>query len=395
MNKKLMVLILACIISSINAQTMVLNNFQYEYLNGQWYQIQDGRQFPVNNSIISVRFLESVTQSKINDLLNFLELEFVRVNIVRVYDLKIPDNSDPLLILGEIINTGLVEFAVPNHYGFYTQEFPNDQEFINNNQWYHYNENDVDIDTPEAWGIETGASDVIIAILDSGTEITHEDLENNIWINQSEIPIEIFSLVDINNDGYVTSSEIIYFLGNSDFNDDGFTNLTDALHTDSPFTNNVDDDDWDEDPGTYVDDIVGWDFPNDNNDVNGEHHHGTFVAGIPGGVTNNGLGIAGVAGGWGLSNPGIKLMICAVGDSGPDDAIVDDALLYAAAVGADVITMSLGFSESNDDIILAINEANNNYGCFIDCSAGNTSCGDVIFPANAQYVMSVGREMKH
>ena len=75
MNKKLMVLILACIISSINAQTMVLNNFQYEYLNGQWYQIQDGRQFPVNNSIISVRFLESVTQSKINDLLNFLELE--------------------------------------------------------------------------------------------------------------------------------------------------------------------------------------------------------------------------------------------------------------------------------------------------------------------------------
>jgi ribosomal protein L23 len=45
----------------------------------------------------------------------------------------------------------------------------------------------ADIDAPEGWDISTGGPDVVIAIIDSGTDIYHEDLNDNIWVNEAEL----------------------------------------------------------------------------------------------------------------------------------------------------------------------------------------------------------------
>ena len=95
-------------------------------------------------------------------------------------DIEIPNGSDPLAVVQEFINSGLVEIAEPNTIGEYVGT-PNDPSFPN--QWSLNNTGqsggtaDADIDAVEAWNVETGKSSVIIGILDSGTDWTHEDLD--------------------------------------------------------------------------------------------------------------------------------------------------------------------------------------------------------------------------
>jgi len=184
--------------------------------------------------------------------------------------------------------------------------------------------------------------------LDSGTEILHIDLEGNIWVNPGE---------DLDGDGVVWDMDDI---------------------------NRIDDD-----GNGYIDDIVGWDFGNDNNDVTGPYYHGTHVAGVTGAVTNNKTGVAGVAGGWSEANPGCKMLIGGVGDSAPIGDVLDDAIIYAALNGVKVITMSLTVGQSSA-IEDAIETAYNDYNCFVDCASGNSYAPSLPFPANSEYVFAVG-----
>ena len=124
--------------------------------------------------------------------------------------------------------------------------FPDDEFF--DLQWSLHNIGqtggleDCDIDAPEAWDIETGNPDIVIAIIDSGIDYTHPDLIDNIWHNEDEIP------------------------------DNGI----------------------DDDGNGYIDDVRGWDFYDNDNDPLDENGHGTICAGIAAAVTNNDEGIAGV-----------------------------------------------------------------------------------------------------
>lgn len=122
-------------------------------------------------------------------------------------------------------------------------------------------------------------------------------------------------------------------------------------------------------------------------DPSGTFYHGTAVAGVISAKTNNAKGIAGVAGGW--NSVGALTMIGAVGNAAPSGAILDDAILYAAAMGAHVVQMSLtvGQSPAIDD---AVDMARNTYNMSVINAAGNSGSTTLGYPASNPDVMSVG-----
>jgi len=179
---------------------------------------------------------------------------------------------------------------------------PNDTDF--GLQWGLNNNNDADIDAPEAWDIGTGNNSVVVAVIDSGVDYNHPDLTNQIWSNPNEIP------------------------GNGR----------------------------DDDGNGFVDDVRGWDFAdNDNNPID-EHNHGTHVAGVIGAQTNNARGIAGIN--WNVQIMALKFMN-AQGAGSTSAAI--QAIDYAVANGAMVSNNSWGgggFSQALFDAIQAANQRN-------------------------------------
>lgn len=161
----------------------------------------------------------------------------------------------------------------------------------------------VDMSVPKAWDVllqkeqQTGTRKrVVVAVLDTGIDISHEDLRNAIWTNEDEVQ-------------------------------DGIDN----------------------DQNGFVDDVHGWNFYHGSSNVfdnSVEDEHGTHVAGIIGAQQNNGLGIAGVA-----SAADVKIMPvkCMGGKNGTGSlASILQSISYAEANGADIVNMSFGF-EGNPD----------------------------------------------
>ena len=101
----------------------------------------------------------------------------------------------------------------------------------------------ADIRAVDAWNIWTGDPDFRIAVIDTGIDYNHPDLQGNIWTNHAELN------------------------GTAGVDDDG---------------------------NGYVDDIHGYDFYNDHGDPMDVYGHGTHVAGTIGAVADNGLGVAGI-----------------------------------------------------------------------------------------------------
>jgi len=102
--------------------------------------------------------------------------------------------SDVLDLANLYHQSDLTVFAHPNFVSIidFRQFVPNDPLF--GNQWHHQNTGqsggtiDADVDTPLAWPITQGVPGVIIAVIDSGFDITHPDLTPNFWVNVGEIP---------------------------------------------------------------------------------------------------------------------------------------------------------------------------------------------------------------
>jgi PKD repeat protein len=200
--------------------------------------------------------------------------------------------------------------ATPNdfHYDDSTGGFPY-------TQWHYWDTYGISADL--AWDIETGSSDVIVAVADAGVKYDHFELggsnppgpadnstNGNIWVNDGEIP------------------------GNGQ----------------------------DDDNNGYVDDVIGWDFvsnasqcsdadcsvaDNDPRDGNG---HGTHVAGTIGAITNNYApwGVAGVAGGWNDGTEtgpatGVRIMCLRIGWNSPLGGLI--GMDYAAEAFYYIATM--------------------------------------------------------
>lgn len=195
---------------------------------------------------------------------------------------------------------------------------PNDPMF--SSQWaLANNQTGADIRALAAWNVNTNASNITVAVIDTGIDYAHSDLAANMWRNSREIP----------NNGL------------------------------------------DDDANGYVDDVYGYDFANNDSDPIDDHGHGTHVAGIIGAVANNGRGIAGVA--WNVRLMAVKFL-SANGTGTVADAV--RAIDYAVQMGAHIINASWGGAGYSSILAQAISRAENAGVLFVTAAGNNGTNND-------------------
>ncbi|MEK2688115.1 S8 family peptidase [Bdellovibrio sp. GT3] len=179
-------------------------------------------------------------------------------------------------------------------------------------------------DAARAWSVTRGDKDIVVAVIDTGIDVNHEDLSKNLWMNPGETG-------------------------------------KDALGRDKA-TNGIDDD-----GNGFVDDVHGWNFVSNNNKLDDNHGHGTHIAGIIGAEAGNGKGIAGVS-------PEVSLMVLKYYD--PKVPNTDNlkntvaAINYAVKMGAKIINYSGGGTEFSQEEHDAVKEAEKK-GILFVAAAGN------------------------
>jgi subtilisin family serine protease len=224
-------------------------------------------------------------------------------------------------------------------------------------QWHFWNTGQTggtpgaDIRLQNAWNLETGSDQVIVAVMDGGIDYSHEDLNAAMWINEAE------------------------------------ANGRDRV---------------DDDHNGYIDDIYGYGF-GDNTGSIFPNNHGTHVAGTVGAVNNNGIGVSGIAGGSGTGNS-VKLMSCAIYGAISSGGIAE-AFVYSADMGAVISQNSWSYINAGvyeQSILDAIDYFISNAGYSVTgeqigpmaggtviFSAGNNNSDSLWYPGCYEPVMGV------
>jgi subtilisin family serine protease len=257
-----------------------------------------------------------------------------------------------------------IEYLQPNHVFNITTipplnslthlaaELPNDSLFAS--QWALQT-----LRAPEAWRITTGNPNILIAVIDTGVDFKHPDLQTGIWINAGE---------DLNRNGRVDASDF----------------------------NGIDDD-----GNGFIDDLRGWDFTDApsfpdggdyrerDNDPADENGHGTAVTGIIAATANNRLGIAGLA-------HGCRVMALRAGTSQGllEEDDVAAAIVYAVMNGSRIINMSFGdvmVSPMLRDIIRFAH----GHGVVLVASAGNSATDTPHYPSGFSETIAVGASTRN
>jgi serine protease len=269
-------------------------------------------------------------------------------DLSRIYKISFPDKFSLSDVVGSFSSDPNVEYAEPIPV-YHTTEIPNDSLY---NQLQHLTQ----IFAPEAWEIhkgEDGTDEIIIAIVDTGVDWEHEDLQSNVWQNLSE---------DADGDGHTMEFDGIQWI------------------LDPGDLNGVDDD-----LNGFTDDLLGWNFitgTGDPNPIPGNPvgYHGSHCAGIADGVTDNGKGIASIS--WNLS----LMAICT--DENNSVPYGWDGIIYAAENGADIISNSWGgfpYSIADQEVITYAS----GLGSIIVAAAGNNDNSPLFYPADYLNVISV------
>ncbi len=214
---------------------------------------------------------------------------------------------------------------------------------------------------PQAWDVHKGedGDEVIVAIIDSGVDWLHPDLTENCWQNLGE---------DADGDGVTL-----------EFNNGVWERDPDDL-------NGIDDD-----GNGFVDDVIGCDFheaetigDGSNPDPlwgQGPFQHGTHVAGIAAGRTNNGVGISSVS-------YNVTYLPTQVDNAVDEFIYVWDAIIYATDNGADIINNSWGGMPKSSVGKDAIDYATGQ-GVIVVCAAGNDNSSELFYPASYEGSVSV------
>ena len=272
-------------------------------------------------------------------------------DLARWYEMPIPPGETPASIIEQLEQDSRVEVVEPiyERRAFQVGQplnagaAPNDPR--TGEQWH--------LDTAritDAWqwladnGFQKwGDPSLVVAVIDSGVDYTHEDLRNNMWVNQREIP------------------------------DNG----------------------QDDDGNGFIDDVYGvtvvGNQESHSGDPQDDNGHGTHVAGIVAATPNNGLGVTGVA-------PSVKIMaIKAAQYSGIlTSTDIAEGIYYAYEQGADVINMSFGGTGRSllEEEALAVAYSN----AVLVASAGNKGLqnqpcyrlpSETTYPAAYPYVLGV------
>lgn len=269
------------------------------------------------------------------------------VGMDRIYRIQYSEPQDPFDVCARLMDNPDVEYAVPVriHQPFL---IPNDTRYSSQSWMQQMN-------LPAAWDVSKGAPTVLIAIIDSGTDWSHEDLAGNIWTNTKETP----------NNGR------------------------------------------DDDNNGFIDDVRGWDFvgnislneaqagtvkpdndPKVSGSVNDQNGHGTVVAGCAGAVTNNSRGVA---------STGFNCRIIPI-KVGSDNSAVRgllrgyEAITYAADLGAQIINCSWGGAGIDPGAQDVIDYATSK-GSLVIAASGNDGLNNDSYlqsPASLDGVLSVG-----
>lgn len=176
----------------------------------------------------------------------------------------------------------------------------------------------------KAWSVSQGDKGIVVAVIDTGADVNHEDLSNNIWTNPGETGLD--------KNGKDKAS--------NDIDDDG---------------------------NGFVDDVHGWNFVSNNNSLTDNHGHGTHVSGIIGAEAGNNKGIAGIS-------PKVSLMQLKYFD--PKVPNTDNlkntiaAIKYAIKMKVNIINYSGGGTEYSKEEFEAVQEAQKN-GILFVAAAGN------------------------
>ncbi len=189
----------------------------------------------------------------------------------------------------------------------------------------------------KAWEITQGSKDIVIAVIDTGADINHKDLTDNLWINPGESGI-------VKSDFCGKQKEPL------------------AVKDCNRAINGVDDD-----SNGYVDDVNGWNFVQNDNSLVDNHGHGTHIAGIIAAKNGNGRGITGVA-------PNVSVMILKYYDPKSSNSNnlknTVNAIRYAIKMRASIINYSGGGTDYSAEEFTAAKEAER-AGILLIAAAGN------------------------
>jgi serine protease len=257
-------------------------------------------------------------------------------DLTRTFQVTYSSSVDPLFVASKLASIPGVDYAEPM-FIYETTSVPNDPLYGTPGHSYFEFQN-----FPAAWEVTTSSEDIIIAIVDSGTDYNHPDLAGKMWRNPE--PGRARTL---------------------------FPNIFNAV----------------------VNDTIGWNFwesgPASNPVQNGNpmgtgSSHGTHVAGTAAAVTNNGIGISGA--GYNSS-----YMVVRAGGTLTEPTSIGfgaQGILYAAVNGAHVINCSFGGSNFSDFANDVVNFATA-LGSIVVASAGNNNTEVLNYPASYENAFSV------
>lgn len=240
------------------------------------------------------------------------------------YIVSIPSGREGVMaLIRQYSETGAIEYAHPN---YWKVDVPLDTTPVDpffTEQWHHRNTGqlaglvDADADTSWAWDFGMGSNSIVVAVFDDGSDLNHEDLQPNLYVNPGEIA-----------------------------------------------GNGIDDD-----SNGFIDDVNGWDFGGGDNNpsAQGTESHGTAVSGVAIARANNSLGVSGAC-------PQCSWMPLRRTYGGFPDSGRIAAFNYVAMMNVDVMNNSWGHTSPSGSVSPGLTTAINNAsasGVTIFFAAGN------------------------